>query len=198
MRVRRNQRQVLFRNRDRRNGLRFFDHRADIIRSRAAASARDADTFFQKFSDRLGKLRRENVIYSLSVFGSRKTRVRLKKNRYGSIFEILFHHADKLVRTERAVRSDRIGMHALEHRDHRGRGCTGHEFSVRAVGIGNKHRKIRILFDRKERGLRIVAVIHGLDEHKIDAGSHTKFYGLTVHRDRVVKFIITIRFQEFS
>ena len=89
-------------------------------------------------------------------------------------------------------------MHTLKHRDHRRRRCTRHEFSVRTVGIRNKYRKIRILFYSQKRGFRIVAVVHGLDKHKIHTGRHAEFHGLTVHRDRVFKFIVAVRLQEFS
>ena len=159
----------------------------NILGSRSAASSDHTHSRLHLHDDFLGELIDRNVKNGLAVLDSRKPGIRLENNGHGCFFKKLLHYTAKLFRSDRAVRSDRIGSHPFEHRSHCRRIGTRHELAVCIKSIGDYYRKIAVLLDRKKGCLCLEAVIHRLYRHKIRSGSNTCLYRLCKRSDRILE-----------
>ena len=175
-----------------------FCKSGNICRGCSAASAGDPHTRINQFCHLGGKFLHRHVKYRLPITADRQTRIGLEKNGNRRAREQFFHDRAKLTRTERAVCSDRIHTHALQHGNHRLGRCARHQFSIRAIGIGNKHGEATVFLGGKHRRLGFKAIVHGLDEDQIDAVFDTQSHRFGKNLHRILKFQITIGLEQFS
>ena len=163
-----------------------------------AAATGNRNTFCEHRGDIFRKFVGKDIEDRFAVHDLRQTCIRLDKygNRCGG--EISIHDRRKCFRTERAVDTDGIRAHTLEHRDHCLGRCTRHQLAVRAIGIGYKHRQIARFLCGKQSGFRFVAVVHRLNEDKINAVFCTDANHLGEALHRVLKVKITKRREHLS
>ena len=172
--------------------------RADVVRGRAAAATDRGCTERCNLLHVAGELLRADVIDGPAVHGLWKTGVRIHEHRHvGRLHEAL-HDRDHLSRSERAVYAERIDTEALEHGDHRLRRTARQHFSTAVEDAGDEDRQIAVFLRREHRGLRLIGVVHRLDQHEIRTLAGTDPYDLAKDVDRVVEGEVAHRREQLA
>ena len=174
------------------------DLRADVVRGRAAAATDRGGTEFCDLLHVAGELLRADVIDGAAIHGFRKTGVRVHKHRdVGGLHEAL-HDRDHLGRSEGAVHAECIDAEALEHGDHRLRCTARQHFSTAIEDTGDEDRQIAVFLRREHRRLRLVGVVHRLDQHEIRTLAGTDPHDLAEDVDRVVEGEVAHRCEQLA
>ena len=171
---------------------------ADVVWGRAAAATDGGRTERGDLLHIAGEFLRADIIDGLSVDGLRKTGVRIHKHRHvGGLHEAL-HDRDHLGRSERAVHAERIDAETFEHGNHRLRRTARQHFSTAVEDTGDEDRQIAVFLRREHRRLRLVGVVHRLDQHEIRTLAGTDPHDLTEDVDRVVEGEVAHRREQLA
>ncbi len=170
----------------------------DVFGGRAAASADDPHSVFNRAFNILRKFFRINIIKSHLAVAFRQSGVRLERNGNGTVFQKLVHNSHELLRAERTVCTDCVNAHSLKHRRHNGRVCARHKSSVFAVCVRYDDRQVAVLLCGKHGSLRLVAVVHRFYRDEVNAIFHSELYRFGKYINRILKVKIAERFKQFS
>ena len=170
----------------------------DVLRRCAAAAAEDADAhvgdFFHAGSEFFGP----HVEDRLSVFGPRKTRVRIDNHGQVRAFAKATDDRQHLAGPQRAVDAERVDAKTLQHGDDRFYRSAGQELPVRVVGRCHKDRQIAVFLCGKNGGLRLIGVIHCFDQNKIGSARRADADDFAEKADSAVEGKISERLQQLS
>ena len=109
-----------------------------------------------------------------------------------------FYYRNHLLGTERAVGAQSRNPEALQH-GHCRLGSTASEHFSRGVkNTGYENREVTVFLCGKYRGLRLIGVIHGLNEHEVRTLSGTDSDNLGKNIHGIVEGEVPHRFKELS
>ena len=148
----------------------LFNQRADIVRRGAAAAAQNGGASAGHPLHTGGKLIRPNVVDSLSVHVPGKSGVWVYDHGHRGYVQQPWQKSLHLDRPQRAVHAQRVHTQALEQRDHRLGVSAGHQLAALVVHVCDEDRQIAVFLCRKDRGLGLIGVVHGLDQNEIRPG----------------------------
>ena len=181
-----------------RNVLAARDGHADMVRSCAAAATGAGDAECRDLPHVVGELLRVDVIAGHAVLAAGQACIGIGDDRHGTDGEQPRDDRDHLLRSEAAVDAQRIDAEAFQHGHHGLRCAAGEHLAVFVKDHGDEDGQCCILFRAEDGGFGLVAVGHGLDQHKIRAGLFAEARYLAVQLDGFFKRKIAHRLEQFA